>query len=147
MRHVSWPAALFAVTLAIAPVAGQEPHEHPATHGAGAHRHPDAAKNENPVKPDATSIAAGKAIYDKQCAVCHGAAGKGDGKMAAQLDPKPSDLTDAEWKHGSTDGELFLVISDGARNTGMKPYKAKLTAHQIWDVINYIRSIGPAKSH
>jgi len=29
----------------------------------------------------------------------------------------------------------------------MKPFAKKLTAHQIWDVINYVRSIGPAKSH
>ena len=101
----------------------------------------------NPVQADATSIAAGKSLYDKHCAGCHGETGKGDGSMGADLDPKPPDLTDAEWKHGSTDGELFLVIRDGARNTGMKPFAKKMTAHQIWDVINYVRSIGPAKSH
>jgi len=123
---------------------GAQQHEHPAT---GTHRHPDAAKTTNPVKADATSIAAGKQIFDKQCAACHGETGKGDGKMAAQVDPKPSDLTDADWKHGSTDGELYLVIHDGAKNTAMKPYGSKLTAHQIWDVVNYVRSIGPAKSH
>ena len=123
---------------------GAQQHEHPST---GTHRHLDAAKTKNPVKADATSIAAGKQLYDKQCAACHGEGGKGDGKMAAQVNPKPSDLTDADWKHGSTDGELYLVIHDGAKNTGMKPYGSKLTTHQIWDVVNYIRSIGPAKSH
>jgi mono/diheme cytochrome c family protein len=51
-----------------------------------------------------------------------------------------------EWKHGSTDGELFLVIRGRARGTGMKPFARKLTIHQIWDVINYVRSIGAAKS-
>ena len=148
MRDVFLPAVLLAAAVGFATVAAQEhQHEHPATHGAGVHRHPEAAKMKNPVAPDAASIAAGKTIYDKQCAACHGDTGKGDGKMAGELNPKPPDLTDADWKHGSTDGEIFLVISDGARNTGMKPFKNKLTAHQIWDVVNYIRSIGPSKSH
>ena len=124
----------------------QSSHQHDQ-HQAGAHRHPQAAAKKNPVKADETSIAAGKQVFDKQCAACHGATGKGDGKMAAELDPKPSDLTDADWKHGSTDGEIFLVIHDGAKNTGMKPYASKLTEHQIWDVVNYIRTLGPARSH
>jgi cbb3-type cytochrome c oxidase subunit III len=126
-----------ALTLALAAA----PQEH--QHEAGAHRHPDAAKVKNPVPADATSIAAGKAIYDKNCANCHGETGKGDGKMGEELNPKPSNLTDAEWKHGSTDGEIYKVIHEGSAKTGMKAYGRKLTDHQIWDVINYIRSIGP----
>jgi len=114
-------------------------------HSAGAHRHPDAAKVKNPVPADATSIAAGKDIYDKNCATCHGDSGKGDGRMGEELNPKPSDLTDADWKHGSTDGEIYKVIHDGTVKTGMKAFGRKLTDHQIWDVINYIRSIGPKK--
>jgi len=122
----------------------RQAHQHPTT---GVHRHPEAAKMKNPVKADATSIAAGQKLYDSNCAGCHGDTGKGDGSMGEDLNPKPSNLVDADWKHGSTDGELFLVIRDGARNTGMKAFGKKMTAHQIWDVINYIRSIGPAKSH
>ena len=136
--------------LAIAAMAAlsAQQHEHQATHpSTGAHHHPQAAKMKNPVPADASSIAAGKEVYDAQCAGCHGDTGKGDGAMGADLDPKPPDLTDAAWKHGSTDGELYLVIHDGAKGTGMKAFRKKLTAHQIWDVVNYIRSIGPAKSH
>jgi cbb3-type cytochrome c oxidase subunit III len=119
--------------------------QHPA--GGGAHHHPDAAKQKNPVAADAASIAAGKTVFDKNCANCHGKTGVGDGAMGAELNPKPSNLTDAEWKHGDTDGEIFLVIKDGSKGTGMKSFNSKLTEHQIWDVINYIRSLGPAKSH
>jgi mono/diheme cytochrome c family protein len=142
--HVLVPALAIA---AIAAVSAQQ-HEHQGTHpSTGAHHHPQAAKMKNPVAADAKSIAAGKQIYDAQCAGCHGDTGKGDGAMGADLDPQPPDLTDAEWKHGSTDGELYLVIQGGAKGTGMKAFGKKLTAHQIWDVVNYIRSIGPAKSH
>ena len=73
----------------------------------------DAAKMKNPVTASPASIAAGKKLYDAQCASCHGATGKGDGKAGALLKPTPSDLTDADWKHGQTDGEIFTVIRDG----------------------------------
>src|SRR4051794_14161577 len=130
------------VPIALAAQAAE--HQHPATHPeGGAHRHPAAAKMQNPVAANAASIAAGKQAYDKQCAGCHGDGGKGDGAMGEELYPKPANLVDADWKHGSTDGEIFVVIRDGVKNTGMKPYARKMTTHQMWDVVNYLRSIGP----
>jgi cbb3-type cytochrome c oxidase subunit III len=119
--------------------------QHPAD--AGAHHHPEAAKVKNPVTADATSIAAGKQVYEKNCTSCHGATGLGDGKMGTELNPKPSNLADSEWKHGSSDGEIFAVIKEGVKGTGMKSFNSKLTEHQIWDVINYVRTLAPAKSH
>jgi cbb3-type cytochrome c oxidase subunit III len=118
--------------------------QHPST---GAHTHPEAAKQKNPVAADAASVAAGKQVFDKNCANCHGKTGAGDGAMGAELNPKPSNLADADWKHGSTDGEIFAVIKDGVKGTGMKSFNSKLTPRQIWDVINYVRSLSPAKSH
>jgi mono/diheme cytochrome c family protein len=152
MRYAAILPVLFTVALAVAARAAQDGHQHPqpGTHPAGgAHRHPAAAKMTNPVKADATSIAAGQKLYEKECAGCHGDTGKGDGSMADEVKPKPADLTDAEWKHGSTDGELFLVIRDGAKNTGMKAFSKQMTTHQIWDVVNFVRTLGPkpAKSH
>jgi len=138
---------ILAVTAALPmALAAHDPqaHQHPATHPAGgAHRHPEAAKLKNPVPANAASIAAGKQLYDKQCAGCHGDTGKGDGAMGEELNPKPANLVDADWKHGSTDGEIFVVIRDGVKNSGMKGFGKKLTAHQMWDVVNYVRSIGP----
>ncbi len=112
-------------------------------HETGAHQHADAAKITNPVAADLRSIAAGAKLYAQNCASCHGLAGQGDGKMAEELKPKPSNLVDASWKHGSTDGEIFTLIRDGATGTPMKAFGKKLTAEQTWDVINYLRSIGP----
>jgi mono/diheme cytochrome c family protein len=113
-----------------------------AQHEMGAHRHPEAAKIMNPVTADATSIAAGQTLFVKYCSSCHGDTGKGEGMMGEELDPKPANLTDADWKHGSSDGEIFTVVSNGVKGTGMKSFSKKLTIHQIWDVVNYVRSIG-----
>jgi len=35
------------------------------------------------------------------------------------------------------------VIRDGVKSTGMKPFGKKLTTHQLWDVVNFVRSLGP----
>jgi copper transport protein len=113
----------------------------------GAHPHPEAAKVKNPVAADAASVAAGKQVYEKNCASCHGQTGTGDGKMGAELNPKPANFTAGEWKHGSTDGEIFAVIKSGVKGTGMKSFNSKLTEHQIWDVVNYMRTLAPSKSH
>lgn len=103
---------------------------------------PQAAAMKNPVPSTAKSIADGQKLYQTNCRHCHGAKGLGDGPLAP-TNPRPSTLTDAEWNHGSTDGEIFFVISNGAgKDSEMKPMKTKLTAKEIWTVVNYIRSLG-----
>ena len=62
--------------------------------------------------------------------------------MASAINPpKPSDLTDASWKHGATDGELFTVISDGATATSMRAYGKRMKPDDIWNVVNYLRTL------
>jgi hypothetical protein len=56
---------------------------------------------------------------------------------------RPSDLTDASWKHGSTDGEIFTLIRDGSKGTGMRGYAARMKPDDIWNVVNYLRTLGP----
>ncbi len=109
---------------------------------AAAQGNPEAAKMKNPVAASPESIAAGKATFTKNCRFCHGADAKGNGPMAPQ-GTHPSDLTDAKWDRGSTDGEIFTVIRDGAGpKFDMKGYKGKLSDTDIWNVVNYLRSIG-----
>ena len=140
-RHAVLVVSITAcLTVALA-ARGRQTHEHPPE--GGAHHHPKAAALKNTVPQSPASIAAGLALYQKQCAGCHGDTGKGDGAMGEELNPRPANLTDNDWKHGSTDGEIFTVIRDGVKSTGMKAYGRKLTAHQLWDVVNYVRSIGP----
>ena len=106
------------------------------------------ASTKNPVAADASSIAAGKQLFEKNCASCHGKTGKGDGMMGEELNPKPADLTSTTRKHGSSDGEVFAVVKGGVKGTGMKGFNSKLTTHQLWDVVNYVQTLsGPAKSH
>ena len=109
---------------------------------AAAQGNPEAAKLKNPVPSSAESIAAGKAAFTKNCRFCHGADAKGNGPMAPK-DTHPSNLTDAKWDRGSSDGEIFAVIRDGAGpKFDMKGYKSKMTDTDMWNVVNFLRSIG-----
>src|SRR6266446_4342082 len=55
----------------------------------------------------------GKVLFRHYCAVCHGIAGKGDGPNAQHLDPRPADLSDAEYMAGATEQTIFTVIERG----------------------------------
>jgi cbb3-type cytochrome c oxidase subunit III len=104
-----------------------------------------AADAKNPVAVNATTLAEGKQLFTKNCQSCHGALGKGDGKGGAALKPPPADLTDDMWKHGSTDAEIFAVIRDGAKGTGMRGFAGRMTTKELWTVLNYVRTLGPGK--
>jgi len=105
----------------------------------------NAAKMKNPVKATSESIEAGKTAYNKYCKFCHGEDATGNGKLAPK-DTHPPNLIDAKWGHGSTDGEIFENIKDGiGPKFDMKPMKAKMKDDDIWNVVNYLRSLGPKK--
>jgi len=102
-----------------------------------------AATVKNPVAPTPESIAAGQASFKKNCRFCHGEDAKGDGPQAPK-DTHPPNLTDDKWDHGSSDAEIFAVIKDGvAPKLDMKGYNSKMTPQEMWNVVNYLRSIGP----
>ena len=132
-----WAAALITLAFAVALT----------TATADAQRRggdPKLAARKNPVAFNAASITSGRALYSKNCRHCHGLRAKGDGPLAPK-DPKPADLTDAKWDHGPSDGEIFAVIWNGAPapKSEMKPMKGTLTEKNVWEIVNYIRSIGP----
>ena len=97
-----------------------------------------ADSKKNPLTSDASSIAAGKVVYDKECLSCHGKKGKGDGKSAADLDVPVGDMTSAKTQNQS-DGALFWKISEGRKP--MPTFKKKLTEDQIWQALIYMRTL------
>jgi len=104
---------------------------------------------KNPVAASAQSVTTGQQMFQKNCRFCHGPQGKGDGPSAEALAKKgspPSNLTDTTWQRGSTDGEIFTVIRDGAGpKFEMKGYKGRMTDTEIWHVVNYVKSLSARK--
>jgi cytochrome c oxidase cbb3-type subunit 3 len=67
--------------------------------------------------------------------------GKGDGGGAG-AGGQPADFTDAVWDYGASDGEIFSVIRDGT-SADMEAYGERINETAIWQLVHYIRSIGP----
>ena len=103
---------------------------------------PKAAAVKNPVPSNANSINKGRQAYSKACRHCHGTKGLGDGPLAPK-NPSPANLTDSEWKYGSSDGEIFAIISNGVGgDSEMKGVRSEMTTTDMWSIVNYLRSIG-----
>ena len=93
---------------------------------------------KNPVPNTKQSISRGRNTFIRNCAGCHG----NDGKALLDAGGVATDLTSpAVYKHGSTEGGIFETIHDGAN--GMPSFKDQLTSNEIWDVVNFIRSLWP----
>lgn len=98
-------------------------------------------RRPNPVKPTPESIAEGKKIYGYDCAGCHGA--NGDGKTDAGKQMKIPDFTDPDALKDHTDGQMFYVIKNGR---GAMPLEGdRVKEEQIWDLVNYVRSLAKKK--
>ncbi len=97
----------------------------------------------NPVPPEADSLARGQAIYEAQCASCHGETGMGDGPAAASLNPPPAPVAHTSCR--LSDAYLFWRIHEGGTQwgTAMPAFGEILSEEDIWHVINYLRSLEP----
>lgn len=96
-------------------------------------------KMKNPVKSDAASIAAGKAIFVKHCKSCHGTKGLGDGTKAAQLKTDCGNFSKADFQSQS-DGAIFYKTNEGRGD--MPSFKKKLPDEtDVWSVVNYLRTL------
>jgi mono/diheme cytochrome c family protein len=105
----------------------------------------EARKMKAAVPSSPAGIEAGKQLYAKYCRFCHGNTGGGDSTMAPK-NMKPSNLTDATWTRGSSEGEIFWVIQNGAPpEYQMKGLKGKISDTDTWNLVHYVRSLGGAK--
>jgi cytochrome c oxidase cbb3-type subunit 3 len=87
----------------------------------------------------------GRASFVKRCAICHGEAGDGRGKLAAGLDPKPTDFTAPGALAGHSDWEIYLAVRDGGQAVGLSPkmlgWGKLLSDREIRDAAAYVRSL------
>jgi putative copper export protein/mono/diheme cytochrome c family protein len=87
----------------------------------------------------AASVVHGARLYAENCAVCHGADGRGNGPAAAGLSVRPADLT-APHLFAHTPGDLFWWVSHGKGNGVMPGFGGVMSPAERWDVINFIRA-------
>ena len=87
---------------------------------------------------------AGKAIYERLCLSCHGAAGTG-GRMAGMLPVPPRNLADASYMGTRSDDQLFTVIKDGTAALGLSDAMPgvgnQLQDQEIRHTVAYVRTL------
>jgi len=82
--------------------------------------------------------AIGKQLFSANCAQCHGNDGRGKTEMGKSLYPKAPDMTLAETQNLS-DGELFAIIRNGVRLTGMPAWGGDGDDADDWKLVHFIR--------
>lgn len=99
--------------------------------------------------PDESFYAMGRHVYERNCLVCHGRWGDGDGEMAKGMLPKPRQFSAGVFKYRSTPpgflpttDDLIRTIRHGRANTSM-PYFAQLSDREVRAVAEFIKFLSP----
>jgi mono/diheme cytochrome c family protein len=101
----------------------------------------ESAAQVNPLPYTEQVLANGRKHYLRLCQTCHGY----DGRALENIDFEATDLTNPEaWRYGTADGDLFRNTKDGA-GQDMPPFGVRLEDREIWEVVHYLRSLGPEK--
>jgi mono/diheme cytochrome c family protein len=96
----------------------------------------------NPVPFTPTSRAEGRAHFADHCAACHANDGSGDTELGHSLYPKAPDMRSADTQ-GLTDGELYYIIENGVRLTGMPAWgSGRDDDVDTWKLVHFVRHLG-----
>jgi mono/diheme cytochrome c family protein len=89
------------------------------------------------------SITNGAALYKRQCVMCHGATGAGDGPAAKNLKGKLPSLSDKATMSKLTDAQIHEAISAGKKTEigNMPALGKRLKPEEITDIVNYVRTL------
>lgn len=78
--------------------------------------------------------------YADHCESCHAYDGHGGGEVGRNLNPRTPDMAQARTQQ-LTDGELFYIIENGVRWTGMPAWKREHSNQETWRLVSFIRHI------
>jgi mono/diheme cytochrome c family protein len=78
--------------------------------------------------------------FVEHCSICHGVDGRGATTIGRNLYPKVPDMTNWQTQRLS-DGELFYIISNGVRFTGMPAWGGEDSPESIWALVSFIRRL------
>lgn len=111
------------------------------------------AAGSDPSASSGQGTPAGETLYARECAICHGIEGKGDGPAARYLAPRPRDFTLGLFKFRTTatgelptDEDLFRTVSDGVPGTAMPSFGRggrRLSEAQIRSLVSRVKEFSP----
>jgi mono/diheme cytochrome c family protein len=117
----------------------QEEHRH-------AHAPASAKRSKNPLTATDENIASGRTLFEQHCASCHGANGRAQTETNAAMKVKPADLT-SNAARGLTPGEIYWVITNGIKSSGMPAFQTKMNENERWQTTLYVRHLQGEHPH
>ena len=85
-------------------------------------------------------IQKGAEVYSINCAVCHGAQGRGDGVAGRGLKPAPRNFYVGDWKFGGDSISIFKVVTRGSQGTSMAAF-SHIPKKERWALVHFVRSL------
>ena len=89
------------------------------------------------------SVGEGEKLYGTECAACHGMNGRVPTDAGRWMYPRAADLTSLEVQ-SYTDRELFWIVRNGIRLSGMPAFGKVESDEHIWSLVHYVRSLNPS---
>jgi hypothetical protein len=101
-----------------------------------------AREMRNPVPHTGQVLAEGRAHFADHCAICHGNDGRGQTPIGRNLYPKAPDMT-LPGTQSLSDGELFYIIHNGVRLTGMPAWGSDDAGRDLdsWELVHFVRHL------
>ncbi len=100
-----------------------------------------ARERKNPVPNSPAILSEARAHWADHCALCHANDGSGDTEMGKHMYPPAPDMRKADTQNLS-DGELFYIIQNGIRLTGMPAWGgSEHDAEDSWKLAHFIRHL------
>jgi cytochrome c oxidase cbb3-type subunit 2 len=106
----------------------------------------DYADLTNPVELTVEVLDEGKQIFIRECMVCHGDAGRGNGPYIQGLQPSPPDFGDGSYGD-FTDADYFWRISEGLPWSAMPSWKIEYNEADRWKLVHYLKSVFTQTQH
>src|SRR5450756_2402549 len=101
---------------------------------------PPYAGKTNPLTNSYAVLDSGKAIYTRECQVCHGSSGRGEGPYRTGLEPLPPDLGDGSYGK-YTDADYFWRLEVGVPWTAMPVWGLQYSSDELWSVVHNLRTM------
>ena len=100
----------------------------------------EAANLKNPLPADEQVIRQGQAMFLMACSICHGADGHARTDVGRGMYPPAMDLTSPHVQKW-TDAEVFWIIQNGVRMTGMPSWKSAISETDTWKLVHFIHNL------
>ena len=100
----------------------------------------EAGKMQNPLPETDEVVSQGQEVFLGSCAQCHGADARGDSDIGRSMNPPAMNLSSPHVQHWS-DAELFWIIQNGVRLTGMPAWKSSIFDSDTWKLARFIHKL------